>query len=87
MNRVLYFSTKTCRPCATFKPVAQEVCSTLGLPLQFIDANDSPTMAAQYGVSTVPTLIVLDSNDTVLKRQTGAIPKSYLQTMISPYAS
>lgn len=87
MNRVLYFSTRNCQPCVQFKPIVQTVCSQLALPLQFIDAQDNSAMAQQYGITSVPTILVLDEAGNVLKRHTGAVPKPQFQTMIAQYSA
>jgi len=87
MNKILYFSTRTSQPCIQFKPIVQAVCSQLALPVQFIDATESAELAQRFGINSVPTIVVLDAADNVLKRHTGAIPKPQFQTMVAPYSA
>lgn len=82
MKRVLYFTAQWCSPCQQMKPIAQQVCQEEGLPISFIDVEQDGSMKTQYGITSVPTIIVLDSNNNVSLRHTGAIPRPQFQRMI-----
>lgn len=83
--KILYFSTRTCAPCAQFKPIVSSVSSLLGIQLEMLDAIENSAMAEQYSVTSVPTLIIQDGAGNVVARQTGAIPKPQLQALLSKY--
>lgn len=83
--RILYFSTRTCAPCAQFKPIVMSVCSTMGVQLDMYDAIERQDLANQYGVSSVPTLIIMNSSGAVIGRQTGAMPKAQFQETLTRY--
>lgn len=84
MASILYFSTTWCGPCKMFKPVVQQVQLETGIPVQYVDAEQSPDLASKYQVSSVPTIVVTDGI-TVLYKHTGAMPKSQLQNLFNTF--
>lgn len=85
MISIIYFSTKTCAPCAMFKPIAQQAASETGANISFIDAQVNTTMAQAYSVTSVPTLIFLKDGRQV-DRTTGAMPKQLLVNKIRSHS-
>ncbi len=85
MISIIYFSTKTCGPCQMFKPVVQQVSAETGVNINYIDAQDNPTMASAYSVTSVPTLIFL-KNGQMVDRTTGAMPKQLLINKIKQHS-
>jgi thioredoxin 1 len=77
MKSVLYYSTEWCGPCKMFWPVAQEVCSAMGVSLQKIDAEQNRELALQYNITGVPAMIMLRDGVQV-NRQVGVVTKSQL---------
>ena len=73
MKTIKYFSAKWCGPCRTFKPVMNEIASE-GYSVQFIDIDQSPNMATQFSVMSVPTVII-EENGIEVDRFVGSIPK------------
>lgn len=55
---LLDFSSPTCGPCQQMRPVVQRLVAD-GLPVREIDISREPQVAAQFGVTQVPTFIVL----------------------------
>lgn len=82
MKRVLYFTSPTCVPCQQMKPIAQQVCQEEGIPINFIDVQQDSVMKNQYNITSVPTIIVVDINNNILLRHTGAIPRPQFQRII-----
>ena len=68
-----YFSATWCGPCQTFKPVMNEI-SNEGYSVQFIDIDQSSTLAQQYKVMSVPT-VVIEENGTEVDRFVGSVSK------------
>ena len=77
MKSVLYFSTEWCSPCKVFWPVAQEVCSAMGVSLQKVDAEQNRELANKYNITGVPAMIMLKDGVQV-NRQMGVVSKSQL---------
>jgi hypothetical protein len=65
--QVYVFSSKTCEPCALVKPVIDELHEQYSECVwTFVDiANDPQKMVAQFGVTSVPCMVVR-RNDTTL---------------------
>ena len=62
---ILYFTTPTCRPCQTVqRPALAKLQERLGDCLQIItvDAIERPDLADYWGVLSVPTTFIIDSN-------------------------
>ena len=59
MKQILYFSAPWCGPCKMFKP-KMEALKAEGLPIQFIDVDQQPDMAQQYGIRNVPTIVFVN---------------------------
>ena len=73
MKTIKYFSATWCGPCKSFKPVMNEIASE-GYSVQFIDIDQSPNMATQFSVMSVPTVII-EENGIEVDRFVGSIPK------------
>ena len=73
MKTLKYFSATWCGPCKSFKPVMNEIASE-GYSVQFIDIDQSPNMATQFSVMSVPTVII-EENGIEVDRFVGSIPK------------
>ena len=61
---LLYFTTPSCVPCKTTqRPAIRQVKDRLGVDIQVIevDANAHPKVASQWGVMSVPTTFIIDS--------------------------
>ena len=84
MAQIYYFSTAWCGPCKAFKPVVQQVAAENQLSIQFVDAQQDPSLAAGYGVSSVPTIIVAD-NGRVKFRHTGVMSKNDLANTLNAH--
>jgi len=76
MKRVLRFTASWCQPCKALAQQLEEI--NTNLPIEVIDIDDNQALAMEYGIRSVPTLIMLDENVEV-KRRTGLVTKNLLQ--------
>ena len=81
MKSLKYFSATWCGPCKVFKPVIQEIASQ-GSNVEFIDVDEQSDVAAEFGVRSVPTTVVMENGQEV-DRFVGAIPKEQVLERIS----
>lgn len=79
--KVLYFSTPWCGPCKALKPIVQSVSSETGIQVEYIDAQLQPNIAATYSITSVPTIIGLDSFGGVKFRHTGMTSKQQIESL------
>jgi len=80
MKKILYFSAGWCQPCKNFKPIMEQVSREL--PVQFVDIDASPQLVAEYGVRSVPTIVILN-NGQVASKQAGVLTESQIKSLWS----
>ena len=78
MKKILYFSAGWCQPCKNFKPIMEQVSREL--PVQFVDIDASPQLVAEYGIRSVPTIVVLN-NGQVASKQAGVLTESQIKSL------
>ena len=71
MNKFMYFSAPWCGPCRMFGPVMERI-SQSGIPVEKINVDNAPQVAAAYIVKSVPTTILVDDQGKEISRFVGA---------------
>lgn len=69
MRRLLRFTASWCSPCAMLAKTLES--AELNLPIDVVDIDVHPETASEFGVRSVPTLIMMDGNIEV-KRMSGS---------------
>jgi len=67
----MYFSAPWCGPCRMFGPVMERI-SQSGIPVEKINVDNAPQVAAAYIVKSVPTTILVDDQGKEISRFVGA---------------
>ncbi|WP_419212968.1 thioredoxin [Maribacter sp. X9] len=77
------FFADWCGPCKSLAPILKEVKSDLGNAIKVIkiDVDKNQSLATQYQVRGVPTMILFKNGKQVW-RQSGVIPKHELLQII-----
>jgi thioredoxin len=78
------FYTPTCPPCRMFAPILDEIATEQAGKLKVVkvDASEEGQLASEFGVTAVPTFVLLDNG--VRKAQiTGAKPKKAFEQWLS----
>lgn len=75
-----------CGPCRMLAPVIEEIAGQMAGQAKFVKLNtdENPNVAAQYGISGIPTLILFKGGQAV-DRIVGFVPKSAIASMISKH--
>ncbi len=73
--KVLRFTASWCQPCKMLAKTLEEVNTQI--PIEVIDIDENGDIAAEYGIRSVPTLIMLDGGIEV-KRFSGMKMKNEL---------
>ena len=76
MKQIIYFSAEWCGPCKNFKPIMESVSNSI--PVQFVDVDENPQLAAQYNIKSIPTLIFLKDGQEVNKKP-GVLSESQVK--------
>ena len=72
-----------CGPCRMLTPTINELADTYAgrVKVGKLNVDDNPETAAQYGVRSIPTLLVIQ-NGEVVDQVVGAVPKEQLASTL-----
>ena len=79
MKRILRFTASWCGPCKSLAMNLEN--ANLGLPIEVVDIDIHSDVAQEYGIRSVPTLVMLDENIEV-KRIIGSKTVNQLQEWV-----
>ena len=79
MRKVLRFTASWCQPCKAMAKLIDGVDTNL--PIEVIDIDEQSELAVDYGIRSVPTLVMLDENIEV-RRMVGLVTKEKLENWI-----
>ena len=83
MLEVKKFSASWCGPCKTLAPTFNEVKNSFsGVSFSEYDIDDSSDVASQFGIRSVPTVLLVKDGKEV-KRIVGAQSKMVYETAIN----
>lgn len=63
-------------------PIVEATTKELNVPCEKLMAHERQDKFRQYGVTAVPTYILLNENGQEVRRKTGAIPKPQLKQFL-----
>jgi thioredoxin 1 len=80
--RVLKFYADWCGPCKGLSMVIKGAGDKITVPIDEINIDNELMMSVEYGVRSVPTMILVDENSTELKRHVGTLNEEQLLTFL-----
>lgn len=80
------FWAEWCGPCRAIAPILDEVANELGgkLKIAKVDVDKNPQLAGNFGVRSIPTLLVMKGGK-VQEQMVGALSKTALLAKLKPY--
>ena len=84
MPVVVDFWAEWCGPCKAIAPSLEEISDEMGdkVKIAKVNMDENPDLAAQYGVRSIPTLLMFKGGEPVAI-QVGAAPKNKLSSWIN----
>ena len=71
-----------CGPCRMVSPIVEEIAEeNAAIKVAKVNIDEQPQLAAQYGVMSIPTLIVFENGD-IADKAVGARNKSFILQML-----
>lgn len=79
---LLDFYADWCGPCRMVSPIIDEIAEERSdLLVGKINVDDSPELAAEFGVSSIPTLVILKGG-RIAHQSSGARPKAQILALL-----
>jgi thioredoxin 1 len=80
------FWAEWCGPCRMVGPVVEEIAMEMSgkALVGKLDVDSNPQIATQYGIRSIPTLLVF-KNGKVVEKQVGVVPKQNLVALLEAH--
>ena len=79
---LLDFWAPWCAPCRMVIPLVDEIAKErTDIKVGKINVDESPELAKQFGVFSIPTLVVME-NGIIVRQEQGARPKKAILSML-----
>ncbi|MGI6027987.1 MAG: thioredoxin [Candidatus Heteroscillospira sp.] len=79
---LLDFWASWCGPCRMVSPIVDEIADERGdIKVGKINVDEQPELAGAFGISSIPTLVVME-NGRVVNQALGARPKEQILSML-----
>ena len=79
---LLDFWAPWCGPCRMVTPIVDEIAAERGdIKVGKVNVDEQPELAGQFGVMSIPTLVVM-KNGKLANKTVGARPKAQILAML-----
>jgi thioredoxin 1 len=80
------FWAEWCGPCKMVGPIVEQIAEDYQgrLKIGKVDVDQNPQSATQFGIRSIPTLILFKGGEPV-EQIIGAVPKEYITSKVDPH--
>ena len=79
---LLDFWATWCGPCRMVSPIVDEIAEERGdIKVGKINVDEQPALASQFGIMSIPTLVVME-NGKLVNQAVGAMPKAQILALL-----
>lgn len=79
--RVLKFSASWCNPCKNLAKTLETVNTEV--PIHELDIDEHPEQSREFGIRSVPTLVMMDGNSEVKRVSNSKMTKDELEAWLN----
>ena len=76
--KVLKFYAEWCGPCKSLSTTFKSIEDQIKFPIENINIDEELMTSVEFGVRSVPTVILIDDNNAEVRRHVGAMTESQL---------
>lgn len=76
--KVLKFYASWCGPCQAQTMIINGAEGKLPVPVENVNIDENVFMATNFGVRSIPTMILVDKDEKEIKRHTGVMKEEQL---------
>lgn len=79
-KRIIRFTASWCQPCKMLARTLEDIKTEI--PIQVVDIDEKQEYAIEFGIRSVPTMVMMDGNIEV-KRLVGMTPQNKLEAWLN----
>ena len=76
--KLLKFYAEWCGPCKMQSMVIKGAGDKITIPVEDVDIDSNVFMATNFGIRSVPTMVLVDDQEKEIKRKVGTMTESEL---------
>jgi len=80
MKKIIRFTASWCSPCKALAKTMENI--ETNIPIEVVDIDVHPEIATDFGIRSVPTLVMMDGN-TEMKRMSGVKAENIMREWIN----
>lgn len=81
--KVLKFYATWCEPCKMLSRIIEDAGDKITVPIQNINIEEDMDTALEYGIRSVPVMVLVDEQGQEIKRQVGMVMEDKLMEFLT----